>query len=112
MKKHNQVLVIGGGWAGVSAALTAAKAGAQVAVCERTDMLLGAGLVGGIMRNNGRFVAAEEWCICPRLGMRPRIRSFSQPSSGSSGSPSSDSPANLKPGATVSGFRGLGPAGS
>ncbi|MGI6163200.1 MAG: FAD-dependent oxidoreductase [Bacillota bacterium] len=67
MKKHNQVLVIGGGWAGVSAALTAAKAGAQVAVCERTDMLLGAGLVGGIMRNNGRFVAAEE-CISMGCG--------------------------------------------
>jgi hypothetical protein len=27
---------------------------------ERTDMLLGTGLVGGIMRNNGRFTAAEE----------------------------------------------------
>jgi len=27
---------------------------------EKTDMLLGAGLVGGIMRNNGRFVATEE----------------------------------------------------
>jgi hypothetical protein len=29
---------------------------------ERTDSLLGTGLVGGIMRNNGRFTAAEE-CI-------------------------------------------------
>lgn len=27
---------------------------------ERTDMLLGTGLVGGIFRNNGRFTAAEE----------------------------------------------------
>lgn len=27
---------------------------------ERTDYLLGTGLVGGIMRNNGRFTAAEE----------------------------------------------------
>ena len=27
---------------------------------ERTDMLLGTGLVGGIMRNNGRFTATEE----------------------------------------------------
>ena len=27
---------------------------------ERADMLLGTGLVGGIMRNNGRFTAAEE----------------------------------------------------
>lgn len=57
---HHEVLVVGGGWAGVSAAIAARKAGADVAVCERTDMLLGAGLVGGIMRNNGRFTAAEE----------------------------------------------------
>ncbi len=60
MKRHHQVLIVGGGWAGVSAALTARAAGADVGLCERTDMLLGAGLVGGIMRNNGRFTAAEE----------------------------------------------------
>jgi hypothetical protein len=34
--------------------------GAEVLLIERTDMLLGTGLVGGIMRNNGRFTAAEE----------------------------------------------------
>jgi hypothetical protein len=34
--------------------------GAEVMLIERTDMLLGTGLVGGIMRNNGRFTAAEE----------------------------------------------------
>ena len=60
--KYHQVLVIGGGWAGVSAALAAKLAGADVALCERTDMLLGTGLVGGRMRNNGRFVATEEAC--------------------------------------------------
>ena len=60
MKRHHEVLVVGGGWAGVSAALSARNSGCDVAVCERTDMLLGAGLVGGIMRNNGRFTAAEE----------------------------------------------------
>ncbi|MEX0974944.1 MAG: FAD-dependent oxidoreductase [Bacillota bacterium] len=60
MKKHHEVLVVGGGWAGVSAALAARAAGSDVGICERTDMLLGAGLVGGIMRNNGRFTAAEE----------------------------------------------------
>ncbi|QUL98407.1 MAG: FAD-dependent oxidoreductase [Candidatus Fermentithermobacillus carboniphilus] len=60
MKKYHQVIVVGGGWAGVSAAVAARKLGIDVAICERTDMLLGAGLVGGIMRNNGRFVAAEE----------------------------------------------------
>ncbi len=67
MKRHHQVIIVGGGWSGVSAALMAAKAGADTALCERTDMLLGAGLVGGIMRNNGRFVAAEE-CIAMGCG--------------------------------------------
>lgn len=55
-----KVVVVGGGWAGCAAALSAAKQGAEVALIERTDMLLGTGLVGGIMRNNGRFTAAEE----------------------------------------------------
>lgn len=41
-------------------ALSAAKAGAQVVLLERTDLLLGTGLVGGIFRNNGRYTAAEE----------------------------------------------------
>lgn len=55
-----KVIIIGGGWAGCAAALSAAKAGAEVTLLERTDMLLGTGLVGGIMRNNGRFTATEE----------------------------------------------------
>lgn len=55
-----RVVVIGGGWAGTGAALAARMAGADVTVLERTDMLLGTGLVGGIMRNNGRFTATEE----------------------------------------------------
>lgn len=55
-----KVVVVGGGWAGSSAALAAAKVGAEVTLLERTDMLLGTGIVGGIMRNNGRFTAAEE----------------------------------------------------
>lgn len=55
-----QVVVIGGGWAGTAAAITAAKAGAKVQLLERCDMFLGTGLVGGIMRNNGRFSATEE----------------------------------------------------
>ena len=57
MKK---VVIVGGGWSGISAAITARNAGASVLVLERTDMLLGTGLVGGIMRNNGRFTATEE----------------------------------------------------
>lgn len=55
-----KIIIIGGGWAGVSAAVTARKTGAQVQLLERTDLLLGCGNVGGIMRNNGRFTAAEE----------------------------------------------------
>ncbi|MBU3130716.1 FAD-dependent oxidoreductase [Clostridium sp. FP2] len=55
-----KVIVIGGGWSGCSAAITAKKAGAEVALYEKTDMLLGLGNVGGIMRNNGRYTAAEE----------------------------------------------------
>lgn len=55
-----RIVVIGGGWAGCAAALSARAAGAEVVVLERTDCLLGTGLVGGIFRNNGRFTAAEE----------------------------------------------------
>lgn len=57
-----KVVIVGGGWAGSSAAITAKKAGAEVILVERADMLLGTGLVGGIMRNNGRYTASEE-CI-------------------------------------------------
>lgn len=55
-----RVVVVGGGWAGCAAALAAARAGADVTVLEKTDLLLGTGLVGGIMRNNGRYTATEE----------------------------------------------------
>ncbi|HEX3031201.1 MAG TPA: FAD-dependent oxidoreductase [Bacillota bacterium] len=55
-----KVVIAGGGWAGTGAAVAAVQAGAEVVVLERTDMLLGTGLVGGIMRNNGRFTATEE----------------------------------------------------
>ncbi|MGN1414654.1 MAG: FAD-dependent oxidoreductase [Anaerovoracaceae bacterium] len=55
-----KIFILGGGWAGCSAALIAAKQGAQVTLAEKTDLLLGAGNAGGIMRNNGRFTAAEE----------------------------------------------------
>jgi len=55
-----KVVVIGGGWSGCAAVLAARKQGAEAVLIERTDMLLGTGLVGGIMRNNGRYTAAEE----------------------------------------------------
>ena len=55
-----RIIVIGGGWAGCAAVLSAKKAGAEAVLLEKTDCLLGTGLVGGIMRNNGRFTATEE----------------------------------------------------
>lgn len=55
-----KVVVIGGGWAGCAAAISAKKAGADVVILEKTDLLVGLGNVGGIMRNNGRFTACEE----------------------------------------------------
>ena len=55
-----KAIVVGGGWAGCAAALAAQKQGLDTVLLERTDMLLGTGLVGGIMRNNGRFSATEE----------------------------------------------------
>ncbi|MBM4306274.1 MAG: FAD-dependent oxidoreductase [Deltaproteobacteria bacterium] len=55
-----KVVIAGGGWSGCAASLSARKQGAEVLLIERTDMLLGTGLVGGIMRNNGRFTATEE----------------------------------------------------
>lgn len=58
-----KVIVIGGGWGGAAAALEAAALKAETLLLERTDMLLGTGLAGGIMRNNGRYTVAEEM-IC------------------------------------------------
>ncbi|MDD4766203.1 MAG: FAD-dependent oxidoreductase [Desulfotomaculaceae bacterium] len=58
------VVIVGGGWAGCAAAYSARAAGAEAVLVEKTDMLLGTGLVGGIMRNNGRFTALEEiWAM-------------------------------------------------
>ncbi len=66
-----KIVIIGGGWAGCAAAITAKKAGGDVHLYERTDMLLGLGNVGGIMRNNGRHTAAEE---CNLLGAGELIK--------------------------------------
>lgn len=55
-----KIVVVGGGWAGVAAAIGAKKQGKEVVVLEKSDLLLGLGNVGGIMRNNGRFTATEE----------------------------------------------------
>lgn len=56
----SKIIVTGGGWSGVAAAIRAKKSGADVVLIEKTDLLLGLGNVGGIMRNNGRYTATEE----------------------------------------------------
>lgn len=63
----SKVVVIGGGWAGCAAAISARKAGTEVVILEKTDLLVGLGNVGGIMRNNGRYTACEEAIV---LGAR------------------------------------------
>ncbi|HWI55241.1 MAG TPA: FAD-dependent oxidoreductase [Desulfobacteria bacterium] len=55
-----KIVIVGSGWAGCSAAYFAAREGAQVILLEKTDLLLGTGLVGGIMNNNGRRTASLE----------------------------------------------------
>ncbi len=65
MRAKKRAVIVGGGWAGCAAAVSAVKCGMEAVLLERTDLLLGTGLVGGIMRNNGRFTAQEE---CTALG--------------------------------------------
>jgi flavin-dependent dehydrogenase len=62
-----KIVIIGGGWAGCAAALAASKFGGRIVLLEKTDLLLGCGLAAGIMRNNGRYTAAEE-LICLGAG--------------------------------------------
>ena len=56
----SKVVVVGGGLAGCGAALAAAKAGAQVTLLERTDMLIGVAISAGETNGNGNFVANNE----------------------------------------------------
>jgi hypothetical protein len=55
-----RVVVVGGGFAGCGAAIAAAKAGADVTLLERTDMLLGVAVRAGETNGNGWFVARHE----------------------------------------------------
>ncbi len=56
----SKVVIVGGGLAGCGAALAAAKAGAQVTLLERTDMLIGVAISAGETNGNGNFVANNE----------------------------------------------------
>ena len=62
---EKKVIVIGGGWSGIAAAVAAKKCGADVTIVEKTDLMLGLGNVGGIMRNNGRFTAVSYTHLYP-----------------------------------------------
>ena len=55
-----KIVVIGGGFAGCQAALTAKKGGGEVTLLERTDSLTGCAQFAGVYRNNGEFTAVEE----------------------------------------------------
>ncbi|MDP2728473.1 MAG: FAD-dependent oxidoreductase [Dehalococcoidia bacterium] len=55
-----KVIVVGAGMAGCAAALSAAQAGAQVTLLERTDLLLGGGIRAGRMDYEGKFTVAQE----------------------------------------------------
>src|SRR5512136_1133374 len=50
-----KVIVIGGGSAGIAAAVGARKAGAEVTVLERQDQFLGIGRIAGSMDVGGRY---------------------------------------------------------
>ena len=45
-----KIIIVGGGWAGCVAAISARNSGDEVILLERTDLLLGLGNVGGIRR--------------------------------------------------------------
>ncbi|MFC1962879.1 FAD-dependent oxidoreductase [Chloroflexota bacterium] len=55
-----KVVVIGGGIAGCGAALAARKAGSEVTLLERTDLLMGQAIIGPVINTNGKFTIAEE----------------------------------------------------
>ncbi|MDZ4247565.1 MAG: FAD-dependent oxidoreductase, partial [Dehalococcoidia bacterium] len=55
-----KIIIVGGGFAGCAASVAAAKAGAEVLLLERTDMLIAGGIRAGRMNFNGKLVAAEE----------------------------------------------------
>ena len=58
-----KVVVVGGGWAGCAAAITARKAGAEVHIYEKTDLLLGLGNVGGSRSTLGKAPNMRGWGV-------------------------------------------------
>lgn len=58
--KKAKVIVSGGGFSGVAAAIAASKVGAKATLFEKTNMLGGSGLRAGQIRYNGKIVPNEE----------------------------------------------------
>ncbi len=56
----SSVAVIGAGFAGCSAAIAAAKAGAEVVLLEKSNNLAGLGLMTGVLGGGGVFTCQEE----------------------------------------------------
>ena len=54
------VAIIGAGFSGCAAALAAAKAGAEVILVEKTDMLAGLAVLTGVLDANGNLTASLE----------------------------------------------------
>jgi NADPH-dependent 2,4-dienoyl-CoA reductase/sulfur reductase-like enzyme len=69
-----RVVVVGAGCAGISAAVQARKAGADVILLERQDQLLGIGRIAGSMDVGGRYPLHLEI-----LEMGPTIRTTACP---------------------------------
>lgn len=55
-----RVVIIGAGFSGCAAALAAAKAGAEVVLIEKTDMLAGLAVLTGVLDGNGNLTAKLE----------------------------------------------------
>src|SRR3989304_10094682 len=55
-----KIVVVGGGFAGCSAAVSAARAGADVTLVEKTDTLTGMGQLAGSFKGDAAFALHEE----------------------------------------------------
>ena len=70
------VVVVGSGAGGMSAAITAAKAGLDVLLIEKSDYIGGSTAVSGGAARRGDGVPAQAWAktISQVAGIRPSIR--------------------------------------
>ena len=57
-----KVVVVGGGWAGCAAAISASKAGAEVVILEKTDLLVGLGNVAFEFTADAGRTASKRRC--------------------------------------------------